>query len=247
MAQLLSIEQLASATGMTVRNIREHQTRGLLPPPRLQGRKGSYDEHHVARLRFIQQLQSEGLNLQAIHWLLQRAPADATEEVVRFEQALFAPWGQETPTQWTTQALTQRLGVLSPRLLQRARQLDLIREAGPDEWIVVSPRLLEAGTELLALGIPVEAALDVVEALRDQTAATARTFVRLFATHVWAPFDRDGRPAERWEAVRLALERLRSIATQALVAVFNQSMEATIEQATAAIPMASDGISAQSS
>ena len=33
----LTIEQLAARTGMTVRNIRAHQSRGLLPPPEVRG------------------------------------------------------------------------------------------------------------------------------------------------------------------------------------------------------------------
>ena len=38
----LTIEQLAHETGMTVRNIRAHQSRGLLPPPEVRSRTGYY-------------------------------------------------------------------------------------------------------------------------------------------------------------------------------------------------------------
>lgn len=228
----LTIEELASASGMSVRNIREHQTRGLLPPPVLDGRKGFYDQRHVARLRFIQQLQAEGLNLQAIHWLLERAPADTTEEVVRFERALFAPWGDERPSTWTTEELRAQLGPVDEGLQHRAVELDIIRPAGPDRWEVVSPRLVEAGRELVDLGVPLDAAYDVVQQLRDHTEAVARSFVDLFITHVWLPFEEAGHPAHRWGDVREALERLRPIATEALLAVFHQSMAATIDRAT---------------
>jgi len=34
----MTIGELARRTGMTIRNIRAHQTRGLLPPPEVQGR-----------------------------------------------------------------------------------------------------------------------------------------------------------------------------------------------------------------
>ena len=232
MTQRLTIEELAAATGQTVRNIREHQTRGLLPPPLLQGRKGSYDERHVARLNFIAELQRQGLNLQAIHWLLERAPADAAEEIVRFERALFAPWGNDRSVRWTTAELEERMGPIDPAQLRRAVELDLVRPAGAESWEIVSARLLEAGADLLELGIPLDAAFDVVEELKVQTTATARTFVKLFLTHVWAPFDAEGRPADKWEVVGLALERLRPIATQALLAVFAQSMESTVHDAT---------------
>jgi DNA-binding transcriptional MerR regulator len=233
LTQRYTIEQLASAAGLTVRNIREHQTRGLLPPPVLQGRKGAYDGRHLARLRFIQQLQGEGLNLQAIHWLLQRAPAETTEEVVRFERALFAPWGNDEPAQWSAAELRDRLGLVDGAALQRAIELDVVRPAGPDRWDIPSVRLLDAGADLRDLGVPLDAALAVVELLREHTGAVARAFVKLFVAHVWAPFESRGRPVDEWEDVRRALERLRPVATQALLAVFGQSMEAMIDKATA--------------
>ena len=233
MSQRLTIEQVAAATGLTVRNIREHQTRGLLPPPELEGRKGTYGDQHLARLRFIQQLQAEGLNLQAIHWLLQRAPAEAIDEVARFERALFAPWGNDAPVSWSGEDLRHNLGLVDGAVLQRAIDLGVLRRVGPDRWEVPSSQILHAGADLRQLGVPLEAALDVVELLQEHTGAVARAFVKLFITHVWAPFEARGRPAEEWETVRRALERLRPVATQALLAIFGQSMEATVDKATA--------------
>ncbi len=37
----LTIDELAQRTG-TVRNVRAHQSRGLLPPPEVRGRTGYY-------------------------------------------------------------------------------------------------------------------------------------------------------------------------------------------------------------
>ena len=235
MAERFTIEQLAAATGLTVRNIREHQTRGLLPPPVLEGRKGTYNHQHLARLTFIRQLQAEGLNLQAIHWLLERAPVEATEEVVRFERALFAPWGTDQTSEWTTEDFVTRVGEFDEALMRRAIDLGVVRPAGDDRWEIISPRLMEAGGDLYALGIPLSAALDVAEVLQKHTEAVARSFVALFIDHVWAPFEAAGRPADQWETVRLALERLRGIATQALLAVFQQSMQTTIDKAAAGV------------
>ena len=50
----LTIDKLAQQTGMTVRNIRAHQSRGLLPPPDVRGRTGYYGDEHVARIREVQ-------------------------------------------------------------------------------------------------------------------------------------------------------------------------------------------------
>ena len=45
---VLTIEQLAAASGMSVRNIRSHQARGLLAPPEVRLRVGYYGLEHVA-------------------------------------------------------------------------------------------------------------------------------------------------------------------------------------------------------
>src|SRR6476660_7760007 len=66
----LTIEQLAAESGMSVRNIRNHHSRGLLPPPEVRARIGYYGPDHVARLRLIQDLQADGFNLAAIGRLL---------------------------------------------------------------------------------------------------------------------------------------------------------------------------------
>src|SRR3954454_24864335 len=65
-----TIGQLSEQVGMTVRNIRAYQARGLLPPPVVDGRVGFYTEVHRERLRMIRRLRSEGFNLVAISALL---------------------------------------------------------------------------------------------------------------------------------------------------------------------------------
>ena len=55
----LTIDELARRTGMTVRNIRAHQSRGLLPPPEVRGRTGYYGSEHLARIELIRELQAE--------------------------------------------------------------------------------------------------------------------------------------------------------------------------------------------
>ncbi|WP_212721891.1 helix-turn-helix domain-containing protein [Nocardioides dongxiaopingii] len=60
------IHELAAATHLSVRTIRAHQTRGLLAPPRRQGRRVVYGRRHLERLERIKALQQEGYNLAAI-------------------------------------------------------------------------------------------------------------------------------------------------------------------------------------
>lgn len=70
MADGMTVTELAGAVGMTARNIRAYQSRGLLRPPRLEGRTARYDAAHVARLHLVCSLQREGFTLAAIKRLL---------------------------------------------------------------------------------------------------------------------------------------------------------------------------------
>jgi DNA-binding transcriptional MerR regulator len=67
----LTVTDLASLVGMTARNIRAYQSRGLLFPPQIYGRKARYTAAHVARLQLIASLQREGFTLAAIKRLLE--------------------------------------------------------------------------------------------------------------------------------------------------------------------------------
>src|SRR3954449_1086562 len=69
----LTIEGLAHETGLSVRNLRSHQARGLLPPPEVRGRIGYYGPEHIERIRLIQELQGEGLKLDGIKRLLEES------------------------------------------------------------------------------------------------------------------------------------------------------------------------------
>src|SRR4028118_1034394 len=60
----MTIDELARETGMTVRNLRAHQSRGLLPPPEVRGRTGYYGREHVDRVEPIKELQADGVTLQ---------------------------------------------------------------------------------------------------------------------------------------------------------------------------------------
>ena len=70
MADGMTVTELASAVGMTARNIRAYQSRGLLRPPRIEGRSARYDAAHMARLHLVSSLQREGFTLAAIKRLL---------------------------------------------------------------------------------------------------------------------------------------------------------------------------------
>jgi DNA-binding transcriptional MerR regulator len=228
----LTIEQLAAETGMTVRNIRAHQSRGLLPPPTIRGRTGFYGDEHVARLELIAEMQGDGFNLKAIERLLSGAGTATGQELLGFKRALTTPFEHESPELIGEGDLVARFGGdLDTKALAKAIKLDLLVPLGEGRYEVPSPVLLDAGEELVRLGVPREAMLRVLEQIIRNSDGVADVFVKLFLDQVWRPFDGAGRPDERLPEVRQALERLRPIASDALLAVFQRRMTRAVEQA----------------
>jgi DNA-binding transcriptional MerR regulator len=227
----MTIDQLAGRTGMTVRNIRAHQSRGLLPPPVVRGRTGYYGPEHAARLQLISEMQADGFNLQSIKRLLE-ASDGAVEQFLGFRRALMAPFEQEEPEFIEQEELESRWGGrVERRLVARAEKLGLIRPLGEGRYEVPSPTLYRAGEELLALGVSPEKVLAVAEQIKRRSEAIARVFVDLFLEGVWKPFFEAGSPDDQWPQVREALERLRPLASEAVLAVFQRAMTEAVEEA----------------
>jgi DNA-binding transcriptional MerR regulator len=226
----LTVEQLAYETGMSVRNIRNHQSRGLLPPPEVRARIGYYGPEHVARLRLIQEMQSEGFKLSAISRLIGEHGADA-DRFVGLRQAVTAPFATEAPEVYSREELTEKFGIDDDRLLGRAQKLGLLVALGEDRFEAPSPALIRAAEEVTGMGIELPAALAVIEKLERNAQSSARTFVNLFVDELWKPFDDAGRPEEGWEELIAAIGRLRPLAFDALNATFRLTLTTEIEKA----------------
>jgi DNA-binding transcriptional MerR regulator len=225
----LTIDELARETGMTVRNIRAHQSRGLLPPPEVRARTGYYGPEHATRLRLIQDLQAEGFNLKAIERLID-ASNGASEEVLAFGRQVLSAFAEEEPELTTAAELAERLGSADDRAIRRAVKLELIRPLGDGRYEVPSPTLLRAGEELAAMGVPPMHALAVAEQVQRSTRAIAEAFVRLFVEDVaGGELDPAKRTPQEWAQLSEALARLRPLASEAVRAAFQQTMTAAVE------------------
>ena len=227
----LTIEQLARETGMTVRNIRAHQARGLLPPPEVRRRTGYYGDEHVARLRLIQELQTDGFNLRGIKRLLDetRAPAGP---LLGLKHAASQPFETEAPEIVTREELVQRFGEdPDGKLVEKAVRLGLLDPLGDDRFEVPSPSLLRVAERVVARGVPVHVVLAVFSQLEEHMTASSRSFVRLFLERIWQPFEEAGRPPEEFREVLDSIEELRPIASEAVLAVFKRTMSREVEAA----------------
>jgi DNA-binding transcriptional MerR regulator len=229
-AEELTIDELAQLTGTTVRNIRAHQSRGLLPAPEIRARTGYYGPEHVARLRMIQAMQSEGFRLDAIQRLLAR-PGGAGEQIFNFGRTLLSSFGDGTPEFATSEQLAQRFGApLDQRLIRKAEKLGLVRSLGDGRWEIRNPTLMAAGEQLADLGVPLSHALAVAEKIERHTRAIADAYVRLFLADVVGGDGLAERPPEDWARLNAALERLRPLAAEAVTAGFEQAMGEAVER-----------------
>ncbi|HEX8754219.1 MAG TPA: MerR family transcriptional regulator [Solirubrobacterales bacterium] len=228
----MTIGELARRTGMTIRNIRAHQTRGLLPPPEVQGRTGYYGEEHVARIELTREMQAEGLNLEAIRRVLETA-GGSSQEMIDFARAVRAPFEDETPEIYEADELAATWGAarVNPKWLRHGERLGILRELPDGKIEVLSPRLQRSGAALVELGVSPEAGLATADKLQEHAEGVARAFVDLFVKEIWEPFDKAGRPEADWPKVREALDRMRPLAADALVAMFNMTMGEATEKA----------------
>ncbi len=227
---LLTIEQLAGEVGMSVRNIRNHHSRGLLQPPDVRARVGYYGEEHVARLRLIQDLQADGFNLAAIERLLS-GPDGLAAKLVGLRAAVTAPFDPESPEIVTAAELRERFGEADAKDIERVRRLRVLLPLGEDRFEVTSPALLAAAEEVMALGIPLRTTLELIERVGRDCDSVAHSFTRLFIKELWEPFERDGQPEERWDELIEAVDSLRPLASEALLAMFKLRMTSQLEEA----------------
>ena len=110
---------------MSVRNIRNHQSRGLLPPPEVRARTGYYGQEHVDRLRLIQQMQSEGFNLGAIQRLIGEEGPGA-DRFAAIRELITDPGAVESPEVLNADELIERFGPLDPKRLRKALKLGVL-------------------------------------------------------------------------------------------------------------------------
>lgn len=222
----LTIDELARQSGMTARNIRAHQSRGLLPPPSVHARTGYYTPEHLRRIKLIQQMQTQGFNLKAIQRLLELGAGAGGPNALAFERAILAPFGDEEPVVISGAELAAIFGSEGEgKTLRKAEKIGAIRPLGRDRWEVPSPTFLHAASELVELGIPLSHGLAVGDEIRKHTAAIAREFVKLYVKDVLDPLREDGVIADdRLSTAREAVERLRPLASEAVMAGFNRTM-----------------------
>lgn len=223
MEALLTIDDLAAATGTTVRTVRFYAAEGILPPPVREGRQAWYDAGHRVRLDLIHRLQDHGYTLAAIRRVLESLPADATPDEIAVRGALLTPWAPVT----RLEELTDRDGrPLTAEQTTFLEELGVVRRL-PDGRHRSTPSQLAVGRELLDLPVPPAVLREAAAVLVRHTDALAAELTQVFQTRIWQPL-RDGETPVDPAALPETVGRLRALAVQGLVAAFEQAADRMI-------------------
>ncbi|WP_139980030.1 MerR family transcriptional regulator [Nocardioides litoris] len=155
--ELMTLDELCTRVGLSVRNVRFYTSRGLVPPPLRRGRSGYYTPEHVARLELVQELQAHGFTLAAIERYVSALPEDAEPEDIALARTMLAPWQADLPVDMEREELEQRAGrSLSEEDVATLVALGVVRRRG--ERFLVARTQLGIGVQLLDLGFPREVA-----------------------------------------------------------------------------------------
>jgi len=220
-------EELAEAAGVSVRTVRFYRERKLLQPPRKEGRIAWYGEEHLARLRLIAELLERGHALGGIAELIGAGESGRdVADLIGLEDALIAPWSDETPVHLSWEQLHAAFG----DQLTDANTAESIAQGYitvEDDGIThISRRLMDATTALVQEGVPLAAVLATARKAQEYADATAELFTTLIRDQLLGALDHveDLTPAE---AARLAeqVHRVRPLARAVNDAHFALAMD----------------------
>ena len=226
----MTIDQLAHQAGIPTSTVRLYQNRGLLRPPRRQGRMGYYNTEHRDRLRLIAHLQERGFSLAAIketldHWTEGRSLA----HLLGVSQ--IAPTLERKPVRLSPEEFAGRFaGVdITQEDIQRAVRIGLVELDGT-ELSIPNEAFIVLGAGVARLGIPVSEILDEHEALTISVNGIAERFREVFQRHFWEPFVTKGMPAEEMPSLTAAVSQLTELATSVVTAELHERFAAFAEQ-----------------
>lgn len=230
MSDEFRLDELARRSGVASTTVRLYQSKGLLAPPRLEGRTGWYDESHLSRLRLIARLQGEGHSLAGIRNLIQDwEQGNTLDAVIGVEAELDALLGEVHAIVVDPLDLLDRFpdGAMTPELMQRAYALGLVTASDDGKLRVPDRRFVDTGAALAHLGVPLEVVLDEWEALTKYTDKIAERFVGVFEHHL-APEDwRSRLGTDELKELATTLAQLQATARQVLLAALDGSVART--------------------
>jgi DNA-binding transcriptional MerR regulator len=222
----VTVDELASAAGLTVRTTRYYAGLGLLPPPVRRGRMAWYGPEHRARLDLIRALQDHGFTLAAIERYLSRVPLDASVEDLALQRAMLTSWTGGRHEVLGRRELEERAGRrLEEEQIELLERLRAVRREGSG-FEPLPP--FGVAVQLLGLDIPVDSMVEAGEAIDRHMDALADELTGILRTKVLAPFRKQAHSEQEKARFERTLARLRQLTLEAVVAGFQRAANQVI-------------------
>ncbi|MEO6885755.1 MAG: MerR family transcriptional regulator [Jatrophihabitantaceae bacterium] len=223
------IDELARLAGMTTRNVRSYQERGLLHPPRRVGRLALYDESHQVRLRLIGSMLDRGYTTAHITEMLSAwEHGKDLADVLGLEKALITPWAEDRPVTMTLDEVRELAG--SEEDLRALIDAGLVRRTG-SSMIVERPKLLQAFSEMRGYRMHTGTVIGLYEELQPAIEQISQTLVRAGAQHIVDHFQPAPEPssADLTELIPMLI-RFRALALTCVNASISATLEGAVEE-----------------
>ncbi|HEY2044578.1 MAG TPA: MerR family transcriptional regulator [Jatrophihabitans sp.] len=228
--ELLTVDDLAARTGMTVRTVRFYAAQGLLPVPLRLGRMAYYGPQHRIRLEFIRELQDYGYTLAGIERYLQRLPFDASPGELAVYRAMLVPWEPEAAEELTLSDLERRAGrPLNGEALEFLIAIGVLAAVGAERYRA-APSMLAMGIEMLEMPLPNQVLREAAGVIDENATAVAEGLTEVFRKGFWEPFRRGDLADVDQEQLAAVVQRLRPLAIQGLVSAFERAADRAIRQ-----------------
>lgn len=231
-----TVDELAARAEMTVRNVRAYAGRGLIEPPRLEGRTGYYHRGHLQRLQLVREFLDRGYTLAAIEKALLSRPSTATGPALDLLHLLDEPGGGAESEVMSRDALAALAGVeRDDRLIDALVEFDLAEwvEGDHDRVRLLQPAIVRNGAAAVALGLPAEDVISLFPHMQAHLRAIADDFVERVVKVLVQPFLDHGLPAEEAPDVLASVEQLIPVAGQVTYAMFRREFAAAIDEEVA--------------
>lgn len=225
-----TVDELAREAGMTVRNVRAYASRGIIDPPRLEGRTGYYSMSHLNRLRLVRSLLDRGFTLAAVEQAIVNSPNPAPEIALDLISMFDASAPEIEPQVISREEIELLAGTsVNEDALAELEQLGLIELDG-DRIVLLAPDVVRPGIAALGLGLTEPTLLKIAAREQEVLRSLAQEIVSLVSAEIAQPFIDAGLPESERERVLSAIEGMIPIAGQSVLGMFRTELQHAVEQ-----------------
>lgn len=208
-------EDLAIDVGISLPLLRSYQSKGLLPPPRHEGRVAWYGPHHRERLLHIMQLKERGYSLRMIAEAVDDGSDLPTWSIEEHEVLRLTEVAERSGVPVAVLRALEASGLLAPHHL-----------ADGDRYSEADVRFVRNVLALLDVGLSLDDLMRIARQQLDTSDALGRDVMAAWSQLVGARLRRSGRTGGREDQASRVAASIR-----ALAAIVGQLVAYRVERA----------------